>query len=67
MSQRRTVSLDFFIPEKVTIKELSRSGHVTGIFMDGSSNIQYKVRYFDNAEAREIYFYGWELESAENA
>ena len=38
-----------------------KQGRVLGIFYDGSG-IQYKVRYFDDAEPREEYFFDDELE-----
>lgn len=54
------VALKFYIQHKVHIAELNRSGYVIMILIDGTG-IQYKVRYFDEAELREVYFYDWEL------
>lgn len=36
-------------------------GQVTSIWIGITEDIQYKVRYFVNSEAKEIYFYEWEL------
>ena len=50
----------FEIFEKVKIQELEQTGIVICIFID-SSLVQYKVRYFHNGEAKEIYFLEREL------
>lgn len=57
----KILALDFVVTEKVKIKELNRNGIVIALFHDGSE-VTYKVRYFDDAEAKEVYFYEWELE-----
>lgn len=69
-NQRRTVTLDYHIEQEVTITKLLGTDGVTGIsgvvlamFIDGSG-IQYKVRYFWEGEAKEVYFYPWEIEEA---
>lgn len=54
--------LAFAITEKVRIKELNRPGIVIAVYYDRSA-ITYKVRYFDDAAAEEVYFYAEELES----
>lgn len=50
----------FKLGQKVKIIELGRVGRVLSIYID-SKGTQYHVRYFDNAEARTVYFYGDEL------
>ena len=57
-----SINLMFQIKDRVYIYELSRKGVVKAIFIDGEG-IQYKVRYFDNAEAKTVYFYGDELKN----
>jgi len=52
----------FNLKEKVRIVELNRTGIIKSIFIS-ESGTQYQVRYFDNAEAKTIYFYEEELES----
>lgn len=56
------VELRFSLNQRVYIKELSRTGIINGIFI-GFQGIEYRVRYFDNAEAKEVYFYDFELEN----
>jgi hypothetical protein len=61
--QAQTVTIHYAVTERVKIKELDRPGVVIGVFMDGSK-IQYRVRYFYQGEAKEVYFYDWEIESS---
>ena len=53
-------NLQSLIGTKVRIKELERNGIVRAVFI-GDTGVQYKVRYFDNAESNEVYFYPDEL------
>jgi len=52
----------FEVLQAVNIIELDRPGLVLAIFID-SGGIQYHVRYFQNGEAKTVYFYGFELEA----
>lgn len=54
--------IKFDLEQRVTITELQRPGVVVGISIE-SRGIQYEVRYFDNSEARQVYFFEWELKS----
>jgi hypothetical protein len=56
-----TYEVKFDLKQKVRITELERNGIVNGIFI-GLNGIEYKVRYFDNCESKEVYFYEFELE-----
>lgn len=51
----------FDINEKVKIPELEVKGKISGIFVD-SGGMTYRVRYFDKAERREVYFTDDEIE-----
>jgi hypothetical protein len=53
--------IDFHIGNKVKIIPLGRDGKVISIWIT-AKGITYEVRYFDNAEAKNIYFYSDELE-----
>ena len=44
----------------ITIVELKRPGRVIAIYVS-ETGIQYQVRYFDNGEAKTVYFYEEEL------
>lgn len=57
-------NLKFVIGDRVEIPELKRSGRVKAIYLT-KSNVEYQVRYFDNAEARVIYFDEEDLEKVE--
>lgn len=69
MSQRR-VSLicwqlimhdfPFRLRDKVKIPELEKTGRIVAIFIT-EKGVRYEVRYFDNAAAKEVYFYEDEL------
>jgi len=50
----------FFILDHVHIIQLDRPGRVIGIWI-GRGAIEYQVRYFDNCEARTVYFFEDEL------
>lgn len=51
----------FSLGQRVRIKELNRPGRVLAIFI-GDTGYQYKVRYFDDGDAKEVYFFTDELE-----
>lgn len=65
MSKNITYQFDFEIQGKVKIIPLNIIGVVVSLWI-GNSGIQYEVRYFDNAEARTVYFYSDELECVKN-
>lgn len=56
--------MKFNIKDKVSIKQLDWDGIILAIFI-GETGIQYKVRYFYNGDAKEIYFYEEELQLKE--
>lgn len=56
------MELRFNFKDKVKIIPLATLGRVIAIWM-GERGVQYQVRYFDNAEAKTVYFYDDELES----
>ena len=60
----QTVIFAFSLHQKVYIGQLEISGIVTGIWW-GDAGAKYMVRYFDEAQAREIYFYPCELTDEE--
>ena len=51
----------FKILQKVKIIPLDRIGKIVSMWIR-QSDVQYEVRYFDNAETKSIYFYADELE-----
>lgn len=51
----------FELDAKVKIIPLAVCGRIISIWIT-SKNIKYEVRYFDKAEAREVYFFPDELE-----
>lgn len=53
--------IEFSLRERVRIKELNREGTINGIFI-GNTGTEYRVRYFDNADLKEVYFTGEEIE-----
>ena len=53
--------MKFTIGARVRIPELEKDGTVISTHTYSSGN-QYSVRYFDNAEAREVLFFESELE-----
>ncbi len=55
--------LKFAIKDVVHIIELNRPGRVLAIYV-ADTGIQYHVRYFDNEEAKTVYFYEDELTNA---
>ena len=57
------LNLKFNLKDKVQITELERPGRVLAIYVS-DTGIQYQVRYFDNEEAKTVYFYEDELEHA---
>lgn len=57
---KASLPLRFLIHERVQILELDRKGIVTSIHHT-CAGTRYEVRYFDNAEAREVYFLESEL------
>jgi hypothetical protein len=50
----------FALMDRVKIIELDAKGLVIAIFIDPMGMV-YKVRYFHNGEAKEVYFYEFEL------
>lgn len=56
----KTITIAFKLTQRVQIVELNIIGTVTGIFVGFQCN-EYRVRYFDNAEAKEVYFLENEL------
>lgn len=52
----------FNIGDRVRIKELTRNGLIRAIHVT-NGDLQYLVRYFDNAEAKEVYFLENEIEN----
>ena len=57
------LNLKFNLKDKVQITELERPVRVLAIYVS-DTGIQYQVRYFDNEEAKTVYFYEDELEHA---
>ena len=51
----------FALRQKIWIEPLKRAGHVIAIYIS-ETGAQYQVRYFDNSEAKTVYFYPDELE-----
>jgi hypothetical protein len=56
-----TIKTKYNISDRVCIVELKINGVVKGFFIDDNS-IQYQVRYFKEQEAKNTYFYDFELE-----
>ncbi len=54
-------SLKYWLGQIVTITELKCKGRIKSIWIT-ETGAQYQVRYFDNAEAKTVYFYGDEIE-----
>jgi len=52
--------IEFDLRDRVRITELEREGTVVSIWIT-ECGVQYQVRYFDNAEARTVYFFEDEL------
>ena len=59
------ISTKFNIKDNVYIVELERKGKILAIHIN-EEGISYKVRYFDNASAKEVYFFADELECKKN-
>ena len=55
------IKLQYGIGVRVRVKELDRRGVVIAVLLDRYGT-RYDVRYFDKAEAREVYFFEDELE-----
>lgn len=53
--------MEFKLKDKVIIKELDWKGRIRAIFIS-EEGTQYKVRYFYEGSAKEIYFFADELE-----
>jgi hypothetical protein len=47
--------------DRVHVIPLERTGTVIGVYI-GVQHTEYQVRYFDNAEAKTVYFYESELQ-----
>lgn len=58
--------ITFPLKQKVYITELEKSGMVMAIYIS-ETGTQYSVRYFDNCEARTVYFYDNEIEVIKEA
>jgi hypothetical protein len=58
--------MKFKIGQHVVILPIERRGKVNGIFM-GKHGIEYRIRYFDNAEGKDLYFDEDELRGEENS
>lgn len=56
--------MKFNLKDKVKIIDLDWKGIIIAIFI-GDLGVQYKVRYFYNGEAKEVYFFEDELEKVE--
>ena len=56
----KTIEVKFSLTEKVWIEELERYGIIISINIS-SIGTRYELRYFDDAEPHEVYFYEWEL------
>ncbi len=54
------INTKFDIHQPVKIIELGRKGRIRCISVD-SDGLQYKIRYFDNAEAKDVWFYEDEI------
>jgi len=53
---------NFNVLDNVSIIPLENiKGQIIAIWIGIKNDIQYKVRYFTNCKAEEIYFYEWEL------
>lgn len=57
-----TYNFIFNIGSKVKVKDLNICGKISALFVDSSGSITYRVRYFYNMEAKEVYFEADELE-----
>lgn len=55
------IEIKFDINDKVKITPLNCKGIIQSIWIT-EKGIKYEVRYFDKAEAKNIYFYAEELE-----
>lgn len=56
------MTLPFEIGQKVTIIELDRPGVIISIHIT-TGGPKYETRYFWNGEAKEVYFFDWELKT----
>lgn len=57
----KTRTFEFDLKAGVRIKPLKREGKIISICITEQGE-KYEVRYFDNAEAKTVYFYADELE-----
>ena len=60
--KKPTYNFIFNIGSKVKVTDLKLNGKISGIFIDSSGMITYKVRYFYNTEPKEVYFNDDELD-----
>jgi len=60
VKQEVNIMIVFDLHDKVEITPLNLEGRVIAIYIS-EDGVQYHVRYFDNAEARTVYFYADEL------
>lgn len=54
------MKLSFNLQDKVEILELNRKGVIKAIYIT-TTGVQYEVRYFDEGQARTVYFYEEEI------
>lgn len=52
--------LTFVVGQNVTVNELGRPGVIISIHITASGP-KYETRYFWNGEAKEVYFFDWEI------
>lgn len=64
MSKLSKYNFVFNIGQRVKIRELDINGRISAIFIK-IDEITYRVRYFFNAEPKEVYFNDTELEPIE--
>lgn len=53
------IETKFELGEKVAVKEINKTGKVMAFFY--ATQIEYKVRYFDGGDPRELFFYEDEI------
>jgi hypothetical protein len=61
---KKQINIEFELGDQVSIKELNRKGKILSIWINKTGTL-YEVRYFDNAEAKTVYFYADELGAGE--
>ena len=56
-----TVTLQFSLKQRVRVKDINRTGVVTGITIDGEG-LTYRVVYWDNSQRRSEWLFDFEIE-----